>query len=92
MVTAPLRIAPKAYSSSDATDAQLKGDSLRRQLEKSSKYAAENGSRLVEQLDLTDIGVSAFKGANADSGGLGKFLQAVRQGKVEAGSYLLVDR
>lgn len=82
----------KAYSYIRmSTDAQLKGDSLRRQLEKSRLYAAENALLLVDDTELRDIGVSAFKGANAESGALGSFLQAVRTGKIERGSYLLVE-
>lgn len=89
MVTATL---PKAFSYIRmSTDAQLKGDSLRRQLEKSRLYAAQNNLLLVDESELRDIGVSAFKGANAESGALGGFLQAVRSGKIERGSYLLVE-
>ena len=38
-----------------------------------------------------DIGISAFKGANVQSGALGQFLAAVKAGNVERGSYLLVE-
>jgi len=73
-----------------STQEQLKGDSLRQQLEQSRDYAAKNGMTLVE--DLRDIGISAFHGANAAGGGaLGLFLAAVKAGKVEAGSYLLIE-
>jgi hypothetical protein len=72
-----------------STDAQLKGDSHRRQLETSDRYIADNGLELVER--LSDLGVSAFRGANVEYGALGRFLQAVRKGKVEPGSYLIVE-
>src|ERR1700716_3107328 len=72
-----------------SSDAQLKGDSQRRQLETTDKYIADNGLELVER--LSDLGVSAFRGANVEYGALGKFLQAVREGKVESGSYLIVE-
>jgi DNA invertase Pin-like site-specific DNA recombinase len=72
-----------------STDAQLKGDSHRRQLETSDKYIADNGLELIER--LSDLGVSAFRGANVEYGALGRFLQAVREGKVEVGSYLIVE-
>jgi DNA invertase Pin-like site-specific DNA recombinase len=72
-----------------STDAQLKGDSHRRQLETSDKYIAENGLELVER--LSDLGVSAFRGANVEYGALGRFLEAVREGKVEPGSHLIVE-
>lgn len=74
-----------------STDAQLKGDSLRRQLEMSRAYAAEMELTLVEDLSLHDIGISAFQGENVDSGALGRFLDLVNRGDVEQGSYLLVE-
>jgi DNA invertase Pin-like site-specific DNA recombinase len=90
-VTAP-PIRPRAYSYIRmSTDLQLKGDSLRRQLEASSAYAAANGLDLVDEARLEDIGVSAFKGANVAEGALGRFLDAAKAGKVPAGSFLLVE-
>lgn len=74
-----------------STDLQLKGDSLRRQREASRKYAESHGLELVEDVDLHDIGVSAYKGKNLASGAFGRFLEAVREGKIEKGSYLLVE-
>src|SRR5665647_3359641 len=86
MVSPPVGPRPKACSYIRmSTDAQLKGDSHRRQLETSDKYITDNGLELVER--LSDLGVSAFRGANVEYGALGRFLQAVREGKVEAGSY-----
>ncbi|MBB6466022.1 DNA invertase Pin-like site-specific DNA recombinase [Aminobacter lissarensis] len=74
-----------------STDIQLKGDSLRRQTEKSKTYAEEHGLQLVEDFRLEDIGISAFKGDNVSSGALGKFLEAVKAGRIKKGSYLLVE-
>jgi DNA invertase Pin-like site-specific DNA recombinase len=74
-----------------STDLQLKGDSRRRQLELSQRYATHHGLQLVEGFGLEDIGVSAFKGANVSDGALGQFLEAVRAKKIERGSYLLVE-
>src|SRR5437588_1867563 len=83
---------PQAYSYIRmSTDVQLKGDSLRRQLEKSRAYAESHNLELVEDFRLEDLGVSAFKGANADNGALGKFLEAVRANAIQKGSYLLVE-
>ncbi|MDH4992102.1 recombinase family protein [Aquamicrobium lusatiense] len=83
---------PLAYSYVRmSTDNQLKGDSLRRQTERSRQYAAENNLELVEDFKLEDIGVSAFKGDNISSGALGKFLEAIKEGKIPKGSYLLVE-
>lgn len=62
----------KAYSYIRmSTDNQLKGDSLRRQLEASENYAKINRLELVDNIDgipLKDIGVSAFKGKNTQKG------------------------
>ncbi|OAI45078.1 hypothetical protein AYO42_03480 [Rhizomicrobium sp. SCGC AG-212-E05] len=74
-----------------STDGQLKGDSLRRQLEQSAKYAAEHGLELVPASQLADYGVSAFKGQNVTTGALGRFLEAVKAGTIRKGSYLLVE-
>ncbi|MET3927638.1 recombinase family protein [Devosia sp. 2618] len=83
---------PLAYSYVRmSTKEQIKGDSLRRQVEASEKYARANGLTLVEDFKLHDIGVSAFKGANATKGALSVFLSEVESGKVPAGSYLLVE-
>jgi DNA invertase Pin-like site-specific DNA recombinase len=74
-----------------STDLQLKGDSRRRQLEASRAYAEANGLELAEGAELEDIGVSAFKGANAREGALGQFLEAIKAGSVKPGSYLIVE-
>lgn len=82
----------KAYSYIRmSTDAQLKGDSLRRQIEKTRQFASEQGLVLDEAFELKDIGLSAFDGTNVEKGELGKFLQAVKSGQVEKGSYLIVE-
>jgi len=83
-------IRPTAYSYVRmSTQQQLKGDSLRRQLERSREYAAANNLRLDDTLH--DIGVSAFTGANVRSGALGRFLELVNSGQIKRGSYLLVE-
>lgn len=79
----------KAYSYVRmSTEVQRHGDSSRRQLEMSANYARQHGLQLQT---YEDIGVSAFKGANVSDGALGKFLALVNEGKVEKGSYLLVE-
>jgi DNA invertase Pin-like site-specific DNA recombinase len=86
----PLQNRPKAYSYIRmSTATQLKGDSRRRQEEKSKKYAEEHGLVLVE--DYADIGVSAFRGRNVESGALGAFLKRIEDGAIAKGSYLLVE-
>jgi DNA invertase Pin-like site-specific DNA recombinase len=58
-------------------DEQARGDSLRRQSERSERYALENGLKRVEDFKFLDIGVSAYRGNNVTNGALGRFLQAV---------------
>jgi DNA invertase Pin-like site-specific DNA recombinase len=67
---------------------QIKGDSLRRQLEKSEAFAAEH-NRLLDTR-LRDLGKSAYTGANRKAA-LGRFLEMVRLGQVPRGSWLLVE-
>src|ERR1700730_130452 len=74
-----------------STDLQLKGDSRRRQLEASRAYAEANGLELAEGAELEDIGISAFRGANAREGALSRFLEAVISGTITSGSYLIVE-
>jgi DNA invertase Pin-like site-specific DNA recombinase len=83
---------PRAFSYVRmSTDVQLKGDSLRRQLDQSREYAARQGWDLLEEDQLRDIGVSAFSGANVSGGALGQFLEAVRNRRIEPGSFLIVE-
>lgn len=70
---------------------QARGDSARRQSDLAAAYAARHGLELDETLTFKDLGVSAFRGRNAEEGRLGDFLQAVHAGAVPQGSYLLVE-
>lgn len=85
----------KAYSYIRmSTDIQLKGNSLKRQLESSEKYARENQLELVDSIGgmrFEDIGVSAFKGKNTQKGALSVFLKALENGEIEPNSVLLVE-
>jgi DNA invertase Pin-like site-specific DNA recombinase len=81
----------KAYSYLRySTPEQSKGDSIRRQLELSQRYAKEHGLDLDESLK-PDRGVSAFRGKNKTEGNLGSFLEDVKAGRVPKGSVLLVE-
>jgi DNA invertase Pin-like site-specific DNA recombinase len=83
---------PVAYSYIRfSTPDQILGDSLRRQSEASQKYAAEHGLTLDDRLNIRDLGVSAFKGNNFETGALGQFLIAIDDGRVANDSYLLVE-
>jgi DNA invertase Pin-like site-specific DNA recombinase len=70
---------------------QQKGESFRRQSEFAVEVCAENGWTLDESLTLHDLGVSAFRGANAKVGALGEFLEAVRIARVPRGSVLIIE-
>lgn len=82
----------KAYSYLRfSTLEQMKGDSFRRQHVLALEYAARKGLELDTKLTFRDLGVSAFRGRNAETGKLGEFLEAVKEGLVQPGSYLLVE-
>lgn len=84
------RAMTKAYSFIRfSTPAQMKGDSLRRQLAKAERYAADRGLDLDSSYRA--LGVSAFTGKHRTKGALAAFLNAVRVGEIEAGSWLLVE-
>lgn len=72
-----------------STEAQLKGNSLARQLALTKEYASQMNLELVE--DLRDIGLSAHSGKNITSGQLGQFLKALDEGEIEEGSVLIVE-
>lgn len=83
---------PRAYSYIRFSDrSQMSGDSQRRQLERAVVYAAKMGLRLDESTTIRDLGISAFRGDHKRTGALGVFLTAVCEGKIERGSYLLIE-
>lgn len=49
-----------------STPEQQRGDSFRRQKELAERYAREHGLRL-DPRSFADLGVSAFRGANAET-------------------------
>ena len=80
----------KAYSYIRfSTPDQIKGDSLRRQLEGSRHWADEHGYEL--DTSLRDLGISAYSGANRTMGSLKKFIDLIEQGHIEAGSVLILE-
>lgn len=56
-----------------------------------TSYATRTGLDLDASLTFHDLGVSAFKGVNAETGRLADFLEAVKAGLVPQGSFLLVE-
>ncbi|ADI30991.1 recombinase family protein [Methylotenera versatilis] len=85
----------KAYSYIRmSTNVQLKGDSLRRQLDASEVYAKNNDFELVDSIDgrpLKDIGISGYNGINSQKGVLSVFLDALEKGEIEPNSVLLIE-
>jgi DNA invertase Pin-like site-specific DNA recombinase len=73
-----------------STPEQQRGDSFRRQKDLAERYAARHSLQL-DGRSFQDLGVSAFRGANAEAGMLGEFLLAVRCGLIPRGSILLVE-
>lgn len=83
---------PKCYSYIRfSTPDQLKGDSLRRQMEAADKWALEHGMVIDDNLRLRDLGLSAYHGTHKDKGALGAFLELVKKGQISPGSVLLVE-
>lgn len=70
---------------------QMKGDSLRRQSEATAEYCKSNNLVLDDKLTFQDLGLSAFTGVHRTKGALGEFLKLVELGKIEKGSYLIVE-
>jgi DNA invertase Pin-like site-specific DNA recombinase len=99
----PFTHVPRVYSYTRfSTPEQAQGDSLRRQTEGARKWTERKNAQreasglppvaLDHKLNLFDLGVSAFRGANTEGeSALGGFLFACRQGLIPAGSYLLVE-
>jgi len=87
---------PKAYSYVRfSTSEQARGDSKRRQYDAVVAYAAANDLDLVtdNEYSFLDAGISAFKGNNSNNAAasLKRFYDYVQEGKIAAGSYLLVE-
>jgi len=81
---------PKAYSYVRfSRPEQMRGDSLRRQISDARKWAEKKGLELDET--FKDMGVSAYRGRNRTTGALADFLKLVHAGKIERGSYLIVE-
>lgn len=68
---------------------QLKGNSLRRQLEASEQWADELGLTLDDS--LRDLGLSAYSGAHRTKGALGDYLGMVEQGEIPPGKVLMIE-
>lgn len=99
----PFTHAPRVYSYTRfSTPEQAQGDSFRRQTDGAHKWTERKNVQreslglppvaLDHKLNLSDLGVSAYRGANVEGdSALGGFLFACRQGLIPEGSYLLVE-
>src|SRR5574340_1697060 len=70
---------------------QAAGSSADRQAEYAQRWAAERGLVLDESLSMADHGLSAYHQRHVKVGALGVFLRAVEDGRIEAGSVLIVE-
>lgn len=70
---------------------QLKGDSLRRQTARYLALCEKHGWTPAGENNYQDLGVSGYKGKHRTKGDFGKFLRAVEEGKIPAGSVLVVE-
>lgn len=71
------------------------GDSVKRQTRLRNSWLDRNPDHeLDDTIRLHDLGTSAFRGRNLDKdkGSLGAFIELVKQGRIERGSILLLER
>ncbi|WP_341234934.1 recombinase family protein [uncultured Sulfitobacter sp.] len=73
-----------------SSEGQKDGNSVERQTKRAQEWCQREGYNLSTET-FEDLGVSAFKGANADVGALGAFLEAVEKGTINKGSILVVE-
>jgi DNA invertase Pin-like site-specific DNA recombinase len=77
-----------------SSEKQSQGDSIRRQKDLALEFIKNHPELQLEldtSLQLSDEGLSAYKGFAQTKGSLGVFLRLVEDGKIEKGSYLLVE-
>jgi DNA invertase Pin-like site-specific DNA recombinase len=70
---------------------QARGDSIRRQTEFEQRVIEMMGLVFDDSIDLTDRGVSGYRGDSAKFGALAEFLRRVESGRIPKGSVLLVE-
>ncbi len=86
---------PKAYSYTRfSSEKQGRGDSLRRQTEKAALFVIKRqdlGLELDTTQNISDPAMSAYRGTHLKRGALAAFINAVENGTIEEGSYLLIE-
>jgi DNA invertase Pin-like site-specific DNA recombinase len=65
-------------------------DGLQRQEQMAREWCQAHG-RELDPLDLTDVGLSAFRGRNLAAGALGRFLDMARRGELGPAPWLLIE-
>lgn len=70
---------------------QIKGDSIRRQIQLSRDYAKAHGLDLDESLTYEDKGISAYHSKHREERELGKLISAVKSGRIPQGSVMLIE-
>ncbi|WP_240350588.1 recombinase family protein [Pseudomonas viridiflava] len=87
-----MSISPKVFSYLRFSDPkQSAGGSADRQLQYAQRWAAEKSLVLDESLSLRDEGLSAYHQRHVTQGALGVFLLAIQDGRIAAGSILVVE-
>lgn len=71
---------------------QAQGTSAERQTEMAQAWAKARGLTLDASLSMHDGGLSAYHQRHVKTGALGAFLEAISLGKIEPGSYLIVEQ
>src|SRR5947208_3498002 len=75
-----------------SSPAQATGDSIRRQTQAREQWlAAHPEAHLDASLVMTDAGRSAYRRKDWDTYALARFVEHIKSGRVEPGSYLLVE-
>ena len=85
----------KAYSYVRfSSDKQAKGDSVRRQTALFSRWIKAHPELTADDSIKGDYGISASSGKNLDpnKSNLGNFIKCCKQGKIDRGSYLVMER
>lgn len=72
-----------------SSQAQAWGDGERRQHDAAVRFVETHSLPVAETMQ--DIGVSAFRGDNAQTGELGRFLQRIENGEIQPGSVLVAE-
>lgn len=70
---------------------QAKGLSYVRQMEAAREWCAKQGYTLDDSDQFKDLGVSAYSGANVETGALAELQRQLHSGEIERGTILIVE-